>query len=281
MGTGKESGTFKTSDSCAIHYSRSGSLQAGANRVVLIHSLALDESIWDGVVKELENDAAILTYDCRGHGKSERRREAFTPQLFARDLAELMDHVGWPDAAVAGCSMGGCIAQAFAGIYPGRVSALALIDTTAWYGADAPSKWRERADAARAKGLSGMIEFQTTRWFSDIFRTAHPDLVQAMSKVFLENDLDCYAATCILLGDADLRRFLPNFHMPVAVIVGEEDYATPVAMARAIHDAIPGSSFTILPGGRHLTPVECPKEIAAHLRAILHQITSRKSAARK
>jgi 3-oxoadipate enol-lactonase len=281
MSTGKETGTFKTSDGAAIHYSLRGSRQAGAKRIALIHSLALDESIWDGVVAELENDAAILTYDCRGHGKSERRREAFTPELFARDLAELLDHVGWRDAAVAGCSMGGCIAQAFAGIYPERVSALALIDTTAWYGADAPLKWRERADAARAKGLSGMIEFQTTRWFGDNFRATHPELVRATSKIFLENDLDCYAATCILLGDADLRRFLPNFHLPVAVIVGEEDYATPVAMARAIHDAIPGSSFTILPGGRHLTPVECPKEIAAHLREILQQMSSRKSAARK
>ncbi len=281
MSTGKESGRFKSSDGCAIHYSLSGSQQANAKRIALIHSLALDESIWDGVVKELENDAAILTYDCRGHGKSDRRKEAFTPELFARDLAELMDHVGGPDAAVAGCSMGGCVAQAFAGIYPERVGALALLDTTAWYGSDDPKKWRERAAAALTKGLAGMIEFQTTRWFGDSFRASHPDLVQAMSKVFLANDLDCYAATCMLLGEADLRRFLPTFRMPVAVIVGEEDYATPVAMARAIHEGIPGSSFTILPGGRHLTPVECPREIASHLWGILQQMASRKSAARK
>ncbi len=70
---------------------------------------------------------------------------------FARDLAELFDHVGWQNAVVAGCSMGGCVAQALAGLYPSRVSALGLIDTTAWYGEDAPAQWRERAAAVRCE----------------------------------------------------------------------------------------------------------------------------------
>ena len=92
-----------------------------------------------------------------------------------------------------------------------------------------------------------MIDFQVTRWFGDEFRAAHPDLIQAITRVFLANDLDCYAASCTLLGEADLRPFLPAFRMPVAVIVGEEDYATPVAMARQLHEAIQGSTLTILP----------------------------------
>jgi len=44
---------------------------------------------------------------------------------------------------------------------------------------------------------------------------------------FLANDSDCYAASCALLGDADLRPFLQTFRMPVAIMVGEEDQATP------------------------------------------------------
>lgn len=272
MSPDAKSGSFKTSDDCEIQYSLSGSRDAGAPRVALIHSLALDRSIWDGVVRELANGAAILTYDCRGHGKSERRAGTFTVQLFARDLAELLDHVGWPSAMVAGCSMGGCVAQAFAGLYGTRVNALGLVDTTAWYGEDAPKKWRERAATARTKGLAGMVEFQTTRWFGDSFRSSHPELMKAMSEVFVANDVDCYAATCVMLGDADLRGYLPSMKMPVAVLVGEEDFATPVAMAQYLHDAIAGSTFTILKGARHLAPVECPEKIAAHLRELLRRI---------
>ena len=266
-----QDGIFKTSDGRSLAFRLREARNADAARVALIHSLALDGSIWDGVASRLAEEASILTYDCRGHGKSDRRAESFTTELFARDLAELLDHVGWTTATVAGCSMGGCVAQAFAGLYPSRVRALGLIDTTAWYGEDAPKNWRERADAARSKGLEGMIAFQTTRWFSDKFRIAHPELVQKMSEIFLGNDLECYAATCVMLGDADLRHFLPGIRVPVAVIVGDEDYATPVAMARHLHEAIRGSTLTILPSGRHLTPIECPDEIASQISTLLQR----------
>jgi 3-oxoadipate enol-lactonase len=258
-------GAFNTADGCTLAYTLRPARNREARRIVLIHSLALDRTIWDGVARSLAGDAHVLTYDCRGHGRSSRRAISFTPELFARDLAELLDRVGWPSARVAGCSMGGCVAQAFGGLYPSRASALGLIDTTAWYGADGPAQWRERAENARSKGLAGLVPFQVTRWFGDKFRMEYPELVNATAAVFLANDLDSYAATCGMLGEADLRPYLPSLRMPVQVIVGEEDYATPVAHARLLHEAIPGSTLTILAGARHLTPVECPDRIAALL----------------
>jgi 3-oxoadipate enol-lactonase len=259
-------GAFNTSDGCTIAYTLRVTSDPEAPRIVLIHSLALDRSIWDGIASRLAGGAHVLTYDCRGHGRSSRRATSFTPELFARDLAELLDHVGWTSALVAGCSMGGCVAQAFGGLYPSRASALGLIATTAWYGADGPAQWRERAENARSKGLAGLVPFQVTRWFGDKFRAEHPELVNATAAVFLANDLDCYTATCVMLGEADLRSYLPSLRMPVHVIVGEEDYATPVPHARHLHEAISGSTLTIIPGARHLTPVECPGQIAALLK---------------
>jgi 3-oxoadipate enol-lactonase len=260
-----------TSDGCPIAYTIHAPRAAAAEnvpRVVLIHSLALDASIWDGVIAGLEGRAEVLTYDCRGHGRSGRQGIPFTTELFARDLSELLDHAGWSSALIAGCSMGGCVAQAFAGRYPSRVTGLALIDSTAWYGEDAPKTWRERAAAAQSKGLVGLVDFQVTRWFGDAFRAAHADAVAAATRVFLANDLNCYAATCIMLGDADMRPFLPGFRMPATIIVGEEDYATPLAAAGQLHEAIAGSVLTILPKARHLTPIECPAQIASSLLAL-------------
>ena len=238
-------------------------------RLVLIHSLALDRSVWDRVIPHLEAEADILTYDCRGHGQSDRRAGTFTAELFAKDLAELLDHVGWENATIAGCSMGGCVALAFAGLYPARTDALGLIDTTAWYGADAAVKFKERAHAARAKGMAALFDFQATRWFSDEFRASHPDVLQRALAVFVDADLDCYAASCVLLGDVDVRAHLRTFLMPVAIVVGEEDYATPIEMARQLHEAIPQSTLTVLSRARHLTPIEHPDAIASELRALL------------
>ena len=245
------------------------SRKPGAPRLALIHSLALDRTVWDRVVTCLDGDVEVVTYDCRGHGASPRTAGPYTTQLFAHDLATIFDDLGWDTAAVAGCSMGGNIAQAFAAEYPHRTNALGLIDTTAWYGADAPAKFKERADTARAKGMRGMIDFQLTRWFSDGFRANHPDVLKRTFDIFVANDLDCYAASCQLLGAADTRAALPSFKMPVAIVVGEEDYATPVAMACQLHEAIPQSTLTIIAGARHLTPIEFPDRIASELRGLL------------
>ena len=267
--SGGVEGVAVAADGCAIGYTHH--CGAGAPRLVLVHSLALDRSFWDGVVAELGGDAEVLAIDCRGHGRSGKPPGPYSLDAFADDLAAAMDAVGWDAATVVGCSMGGCVAQAFAARHPARVTALGLIDTTAWYGENAPREWRERAAKARAEGLGGLAAFQATRWFGDAFRAARPEVVAAITATFLANDLDAYAATCAMLGDADLRAHLAGLRMPVAVVVGEEDYATTPAMARAIHAAVPGSTLTVLPGARHLTPVEAPAVIAALIRPLLRR----------
>jgi 3-oxoadipate enol-lactonase len=238
---------------------------AARPRIALIHSLALDRSFWNGVVPLLTPHADVLTFDCRGHGQSAKVKMTYTAELFAGDLASLLDHVSWPRAVIAGCSMGGCVAQAFAGIHPDRTKALAVIDSTAWYGPTAPKDWRERAATAVTKGLAALSAFQATRWVSDGFRDAHPEIMRAHMDVFLANDVDCYRSTCEMLGDADLRHYQASMRMPVSVIVGEEDYAAPVAMSEQIQKAVSGATHSVLPNVRHLTPIECPAVIAGKI----------------
>jgi 3-oxoadipate enol-lactonase len=180
-----------------------------------------------------------------------------------------MDHVGWPSAVVAGASMGGCVSLAFAANFPQRTNGLGLIDTTAWYGPDAPVQWEQRAQRALKEGLKDLIDFQVTRWFGDAFRAQYPDVVQHCIEVFLANDLSAYAETCRMLGTNDLRAALPGIACPTTVIVGEEDYAAPPAMARVMHEGIKNSKLVILEKARHLTPLEVPDRIASELKLLL------------
>lgn len=255
------------SDGATIAYQRSGT--PGKSRIVLVHSLALDASVWDHVLPHIQGEAEVLRLDCRGHGRSARPPGPFTVERFADDVADLLSQIGWESVILAGCSMGGCVAQAFAARHPAHVQALLLIDTTAWYGANAPTEWRARAAKARSEGLASMAEFQSTRWFGDRFRAEHPKRVQHAMDVFVANDIDSYAATCAMLGDSDLRPFLGSFRFPVSVIVGEEDYATPVETARDLAESIANASLTILPSARHLTPIERPDAIAEAIRALI------------
>lgn len=268
-----QSGLFATArDGTRLAYRLRGAGQDGA---VLIHSLAMTGEFWAPVADKIAKQMPVLTYDCRGHRRSDKPPGPYTVELFARDLADLLDQVGWRSALVAGASMGGCISLAFAAAYPARTAALGLIDTTAWYGADAPRQWAERAAKAAKDGMAALVEFQTTRWFGDKFRAEHPEIVAESIAVFTKNNVEAYVETCRMLGAADLRAALPDFAMPTAIVVGDEDYATPVAMSQALHQAIKGSTLTVLKGARHLTPLEAPDRIADELLALAARRTGR------
>jgi 3-oxoadipate enol-lactonase len=238
---------------------------AHAPVVALVHSLALDHRFWEPVSRRLARDATVVAVDVRGHGGSALGTSPFTSDRVARDLLEVLDHLEVPSAIVGGASMGGCVALQFAGSHPGRTSGLALIDTTAWYGPTAAQDWEGRAMKAAAQGMASLVDFQKTRWFSDDFRARNPDVVDECIRIFLENDLQAYVATCRMLGGFDGRGLLGSIRVPCRVLVGEEDYAAPVAMSQALHEAILGSRLEVIQGARHLTPLEVPDLVAAAL----------------
>jgi len=253
-------------DGTTLRYSITG--KDGGPRIALIHSLAMDQAFWQPVVARLKQSAQLLTYDCRGHGASDKPAGPYSIDLFADDLSDLLDAAGWQQAIVAGASMGGSVALGFAARYPARLAGLGLFDTTAWYGPTAPANWEERAAKAKTDGLAGLVGFQKTRWFGDAFREAHGDVVDASVATFLTNDVNAYAETCRMLGNFDLRASLDKIAVPTAIAVGEEDYATPPAMASDLHAGIKDSTMTIIKSGRHLTPLEKPDEIAAQLATV-------------
>jgi 3-oxoadipate enol-lactonase len=165
--------------------------------------------------------------------------------------------------------MGGCVAQSFASRHRDRTRAALFVDTTAWYGPSAPEDWAGRAATARAKGLPALIPFQLTRWFGDAFRASEPELMGRLTDVFTANDLECYEATCRMLGAADLRAGAPAIARPAAVLVGEDDQATPPEMARDLADRIGDGPAVVVPGTRHLTPMENPAIVVSTLMKLL------------
>ena len=187
----------------------------------------------------------------------------------------MLDAAGWRQAIVAGASMGGCVTLAFAGRHQARCAGVGLFDTTCWYGADAANTWEKRARTALAGGLRGLTDFQVTRWFSDEFCRAYPHVAAECVEVFAGNDPAAYAESCRMLGAADLRSLLPRIAAPTTILVGEEDYATPRAMAEALHAGIAGSDFAVIEGARHLTPLERPDRIADALRSLIARSNSK------
>jgi 3-oxoadipate enol-lactonase len=255
-------------DGTRIGYSLYGA-RDNATRVVLLHSLAMDRGFWQPVIEQLMPRAAVLAIDCRGHGASGKPAGPYTVAQFAQDVREVTTSLEFDNVLIAGASMGGCVALQFAATYPEATRAAGLIDTTAWYGETAPHDWNVRVEKAEKEGLAALVGFQSTRWFSDAFRAARPEVVQRCVDTFLRNEVPAFAATGRMLGAFDGRALQATVKVPVCVVVGEEDYAAPPAMSQALHDGIAGSTLTVIPAARHLTPLETPDVIAGELLELL------------
>lgn len=249
-------------DGAVIRYDRRPATAPVKGRVLLVHALAMDSGNWDEVLPLLPDDLDVVRMDVRGHGRSTNGAEPLTLETATADMAALLAELGWSSAVIAGCSMGGCISIAFAQRHPALTAGLVLIDTTAFYGEDAPAKWGERVATAARDGFAALLPFQVSRWFTDEFRASRPDVIERCTKVFCGNDLATYRAACTMLAGADLRAGLGGIAVPVVVVVGEEDYATPLEMARVLQQGIPDAQISILKGVRHFTPLEAPGGIA-------------------
>jgi len=107
---------------------------------------------------------------------------------------------------------------------------------------------------------------------------------------FLANDPAAYAETCRMLGACNLESALSGMKVPAAIVVGDEDYATPVAMAETLCRGIKGSTLTILKGrapphpargaGRHRGRAAAPDPARASPMNISGEITVRRRARR-
>ena len=241
--------------------------------IVFAHSLGMDHTLWNAQVRDFGGQHRVATYDARGHGASDKPPGPYSVERFGEDLYRVIRAAGVERAVVVGLSMGGMAAQACAAAHPEAVEALVLADTTCWYGETAVADWEPRAVAAEQQGLASLLDFQLSRWFSDRTRAERPDLIEQARRVFLANDVAGYAAACRALGAMDLRAKVDGIRCPTLILVGEEDYATPPAMAEDLHRRIVGSELVILPGVRHLSAVEAPEVVDEHIGRLLGRLS--------
>jgi 3-oxoadipate enol-lactonase len=236
--------------------------------VVLLHPLSESGELWRTLIDELSPTHRVVAPDARGHGASGWDRAPFSVPDLAEDVAALIEHLDAGPARVAALSMGGCTAIALAVRRPELVARLVLADTTADYGPDKHEAWAERAHKAVVVPRDRQLVFQVDRWFSPGFVAEASDEVERASRIFVETDAHAHAAACRALGAYDDNDALGAIEVPTLVVVGADDYATPPAMAKALHAAITGSHLVVLDGVRHMSLVESAEARAlarAHL----------------
>ena len=241
----------------------------GAPWLVLSHSLACSVRMWDPQIEALKDKYRILAYDTRGHGGSEAPKGAYTLELLADDLFLLLRELKITAAHYCGLSMGGMIGQTFALKYPGVLKTLTLADTTSRYPAEAAPLWAERIKTAESKGMEALAQATVERWFTEPFRNSRPEIVSEIRKLIVSTPVAGYAGCCNAIPKINATARLKEIKCPILVIVGADDPATPVAMAKEIQDNAPGSKLVVLPQAAHLANLEQPAGFTRALQDLL------------
>ncbi len=131
----------------------------GRPPVVLLHGFLDQGRSFDPVARRLARRHRVIAPDHRGHGRSGRVGPGGYYHFadYILDLAALVEHLGADEVALVGHSMGASIGVYYAGSFPDRVNALALLDGIgpAGGGSDqgpaAMRRWIREVDLARRR----------------------------------------------------------------------------------------------------------------------------------
>ncbi len=234
--------------------------------VVFANSLGTDLHLWDDIVASLPGIRA-LRFDKRGHGLSDLGG-AVTVGDYADDLAALIDALAVGPVVFVGLSIGGMIGQALAARRPDLLRGLVLSNTAPKMGT--AEAWAARVDAIRNGGIEAIADAVMERWFAPAYR-AKPDLA-VWRNMLTRTPQDGYIEACLALAAADLTATTAALDLPVLVIGGAEDGASPPELVSALAAAIKGAELHILPATGHIPPVEATAEIAALLQGFIAKL---------
>ena len=233
--------------------------------VVLLNSLGTDLRMWEGVADLLPH-LRLIGMDKRGHGLSATPSGDWTLDDLAADALALMDHLGIARALIAGCSIGGMIAQRMATLAPDRIAGLFLSNTAMKVGTD--ESWAARIAGVTHHGLRGLAPQIMERWFGPAFRAS--DEAKAWEVMLMRGDDAGYIGTCRVLAAADLRATSPAIACPVLLVGGTADASTPEALIRETATAIKGARVEIIAGSGHIPAID-NQDATARLLADFHR----------
>jgi pimeloyl-ACP methyl ester carboxylesterase len=256
----------------------------GGQAVVLLHGLASNARIWDGVAPRLAGAGLrVVAVDLRGHGDSDQPGEGYGFETVGRDLEAALAALGLARPLLAGHSWGASVALQYAADRPGTVAGLALVDggllgVTEWAGTTreevrrtmAPPRfavpladWLARAKRFDPGGPGGRA------WVRDHLRNGVDvdDRGVARSRFRFENHLQVIDA----MYDQWPPDLYPLVDCPV-LLCPAGDPGGPGAIAGAKQGAVaralallPSASVTWFEDTMHDIPLQRPAELAAEL----------------
>lgn len=270
----------------------------GTCPLVLLHGYLETLEIWESFIPLLTDTFRVITLDLPGHGLSGFPTDATsseptscTMEQAADVVAAYLDKVGVEKAVVAGHSMGGYVAQAFAKNYPTRTLGLALLNSTPFADTDAKRQDRDQEiKLIRSGKLEMLVEKSIPLLFAPYNRLPFSSSIESIiASAFVhtpEGIIACLEGmkqrssyedflACLVGPD---KKALPHADeeatpqmldpFPVLFIFGTDDYHISLEKATALTASYPHATSYILEHAGHAAFIEEPTAVATALKQL-------------
>jgi len=243
-------------DSLLTQYER-----AGKGKVVLIlHGWGDNSKGWQEFQELINKDYDVIVLDLPGFGGTDAPTQTWGLDEYAAFVSAFLKKIRVKSEAIIAHSNGGAIA--IRGLAQGKLQAksLVLLDSA---GIRTYHKGRNRVIRMLTK-TGKLVTMPLPASFKNrlrrkVYKTVGSDMlvVESLQETFKRVVTD------------DIQSDAAALNLPVLIIYGEEDTATPLQYGQILHNLISGSTLEVVPGAGHFVHLDEPRVVANNIRGFL------------
>lgn len=202
----------------------------GGFPVVLLHGFPEDGKVWEQQTDFLRQDYRLIIPDLPGSGGSPLPAGALTIDSMADFVYAILLQERIKACIVAGHSMGGYIALAFAEKYPELLKGFGLLNSSALPDTDEKKQSRLKSiEIMKKYGAAAFVRQVIPGLFGKKFREANEPVVEALiirsASLNVEALIAYYRA---MIERPDRRSVLQKTKVPVLFVIGKADTTIPL-----------------------------------------------------
>ncbi|MFV0305296.1 MAG: alpha/beta fold hydrolase [Moheibacter sp.] len=146
-----------------LHYK----IEGKGNSIVFLHGYLENLKMWSEISKEFVQHYQVVQIDLPGHGKSPCYKEIHTMEFMAEKVVEVLTELHIKEALFVGHSMGGYVTLAMAELFPQKVKAFLLLNSTTLPDSEEKKKQRLKAVEVAQKNLDTLIKMSVPSLFAE------------------------------------------------------------------------------------------------------------------
>ena len=243
----------------SFHYK----LEGAGPAIVFLHEIGGSLDSWDGVIPALTGRFAVLRYDQRGFGLSEKVRAAYSLDQLVDDLEALLAALRIPApyriVSLAASSMQ---ALRFWERRPKDVASFVFCNPAPGVDPSRAEALNNVAAKAESEGIRGIIPAMLDKSYPPSL--SDRETYENYRGRYMANDPVGFAHAFRMMAKNNLLQVLASVTCPSLVIAGRQDFIRAVSVTEGIAKQIPGARFETIDAG-HFMPTTSPGALSALL----------------